>query len=232
MRISFIAAAFLVAIITGLAPSVAAQVSPARAAETSSAAPQSKNIDGIAARIGNDVVMESEVRQLEDYQQLIEGQAQSRSKVIEELVDQWIVKTEAATSNFPRPSVEDVSQEYQALTKQFSSPQQLEARMSQVGLTTDEVRNILERQLYYARFVDFKFHSSAAVTAAQIDAYYRQDFAPELQKRKISVPPIEKVETEIRELLTQEAINEKTAKWLEEAKAKLKIVIQPSGGGG
>lgn len=193
---------------------------------------QGKQIDGIAVRIGSDVVTESEVRQLEDYQRLIEGQAQSRSAVIQELVDQWIVRAEAATSNFPHPSADEVAQEYQALVKQFSGLDNLQKRMIEMGLTTDSVRQMLERQLYYTRFLNYKFHAAADVTSAQIESYYQKDFKAELAKRGLTVPPLDKVEAQIRELLTQEVINEKAAQWLADAKAKLKIVVQPSEGSG
>lgn len=193
---------------------------------------QGKQIDGIAVRIGSDVVTESEVRQLEDYQRLIEGQAQSRSAVIQELVDQWIVRAEAATSNFPHPTADEVAQEYQALVKQFSGLDNLQKRMIEMGLTTDSVRQMLERQLYYTRFLNYKFHAAADVTSAQIESYYQKDFKAELAKRGLTVPPLDKVEAQIRELLTQEVINEKAAQWLADAKAKLKIVVQPSEGSG
>lgn len=193
---------------------------------------QSRQIDGIAARIGNDVVTESEVRQLEDYQRLIDGQAQSRSAVIQELVDQWIVRAEAVTTNFPHPTQEDVAQEFQALVKQFTSLDNLQKRMSEIGLTSDGLRQLLERQLYYTRFLNYKFHAAAEVTSAQIESYYQKDFKSELAKRGLAVPPLDKVEAQIRELLTQEVINEKAAQWLAEAKAKLKIVIQPAEGSG
>ncbi len=202
------------------------------AAKTAAAATHRLTSDGIAARIGRDVVTDSEVRQLEDYQRLIDGQAQSRAKVVQELVDQWIVRTEAATAKFPHPTEREMTEEFQALRKQFSSPQQFQARLARAGLTQDEVRQVLERQLYYARFLDYKFHAASQVTRAQITAYYQKELAPQLKKKGAAVPPLDQVEAQIRQLLTQEEINQKAAQWLEEAKARLQIVIQPSGGGG
>lgn len=214
-----------------LSGAAGAQASPGRGA-SSSVATRGKEIDGIAARIENDVVTESEVRQLEEYQRLVDGQAQSRGEVIQELVDQWIVRAEAATTNFPHPAADDVAQEYQALVKQFASPDKLQKRMSDVGLAAGEVRQLLEHQLYYTRFLNYKFHAAAEVTSAQIEAYYQKDFTADVEKRGLAVPPLDKVEAQIRELLTQEAINEKAAQWLAEAKAKLKIVIEPAEGRG
>lgn len=210
-----------------------AQSQPAGPSSSASAAPQHPaEIDGIAARIGSDVLTDSEVRELEDYQKLVEGQAQDRAKVLGDLVDQWIVETDALASKFPHPTAADITLEFQTLLKQFPSREQFQTRLAQVGLTQDQVRQVIERQLYYVRFLDYKFHAATQVTVAQIQSYYQQDFIPQLQKRGVTIPPISQVEAQIRQLLTQEEINEKAAQWLEEAKARLRIVIQPLGGGG
>jgi hypothetical protein len=190
------------------------------------------SIDGIAARVGNDVLTESQVRELADYQKLVEGKAQPRTQILDELVDQWVVATDALATKFPHPTAAEVSLEFQTLLKQFPSREQFQARLAQVGLTQDQVRQVISDQLYYARFLDYKFHAVTQVTASEIQSYYQQDFLPQLQKRGLSVPPLTQVEAQIRQLLTQEDINERAAQWLEQAKARLRIIIQPVGGGG
>lgn len=206
--------------------------SSATAQNSSGTAPVTANIDGIAARVGTDVLAESEVRELGDYQELVEGRTQSRAQILDELVDQWVVRTEALATKFPRPTVAEVTLEFQTLLKQFPSREQFQARLAQVGLTQEEVRQIISNQLFYARFLDYKFHAATQISAAEIQSYYRQDFLPEVKKHGLAVPPLNQVEAQIRQLLTQEGINEKAARWLEQAKARLRIVIQPVGGGG
>jgi len=226
------------ALLLGLAWPAAGQTTPGRVltsqseSKTANAGSQAANIDGIAIRIGDDVVTDSEVQQLEDYQQLIDGHAEGRAQVLQELVDQWIVRTEAAATKFPHPSADEVSQEFQALVKQFKSSQEFQERLAHAGLTQDGLRQVIERQLYYVRFLNYKFHAAAQVTSAEIEAYYQKQLAPQLQKQGLTVPPLNQVEAQIKQLLTQEEINDKAAQWLEEAKARLRIVVQPSGGGG
>lgn len=200
--------------------------------KTASSTSSATNIDGIAAHVGNDVLTESEVRELEDYQKLVEGKAQPRAQILDELVDQWVVATDALATKFPHPTAADVSLEFQTLLKQFPSREQFQARLAQIGMTQDQVRQIISNQLYYARFLDYKFHAVTQVTASEIQSYYQQDFLPQLQKRGLSVPPLTQVEAQIRQLLTQEDINQRASQWLEQAKARLRIVIQPVGGGG
>jgi hypothetical protein len=232
--ISIFALVFSLAIVTRAQDPPARATAPPSNSTASPNAPtaQSTQIDSIAARIGNDVLTESEVRELQDYQKLVEGQAQNRAKVVEELVDQWIVETDALATKFPLPTTADITQEFQALLKQFPSRAEFDARLAQIGMTQDEVRQVIQRQLYYIRFLDYKFHAATQVTSRQIQSYYQQELGPQLQKRGLSVPPLDKVEAQIRQLLTQEEINEKATQWLDEAKARLRVVIQPPGGGG
>lgn len=234
-RIAAFSAVFFSLALAANAQSQSVRTSTSSASAATESDPSSQHaaeIDGIAARIGNDVLTDSEVRELEDYQKLVEGQPQSRAKVVGELVDQWVVETDALASKFPHPTAADVTLEFQTLLKQFPSREQFQARLAQIGLTQAQVRQVIEHQLYYVRFLDYKFHAATQVTTAQIQSYYQQDFIPQLQKRGLTVPPMSQVEAQIEQLLTQEEINEKAAQWLEEAKARLRIVIQPSGGGG
>jgi len=183
-------------------------------------------VDGIAARIEDDIITDSEVRELGTFQGLVDGKSKPRDEVIKELADQWIVRGEAAAAAFPEPSKEDVDHAYNELVKQFSSPQEFHDKCAALGLTNAAVRRILKQQLFLSRFVDYRFRPAAQVDQAQIQAYYHNEFAPQLEAKHQAVPPIEEVEDTIREVLTVRAISERAAKWLDETREHLKIDIE------
>ena len=54
-----------------------------------------QTIDGVAARIEDGILAESEVRELAAFQKLVDGQAKPREELLRELEDQWIVHGEA-----------------------------------------------------------------------------------------------------------------------------------------
>ncbi len=190
-----------------------------------------KVIDGIAASVEDDIIAESEVRELAAFQKLLEGGAKSRAEIIGELVDQWIVRTEAANAIFPHPSSSEVDEAYARLAKQAGSPEALRARMAELNLTEAETRRILERQLYLSRFLDYKFRTAIQIDPKQIDAYYQDELVPQLRSRGQAVPPRDSVEDQIREVLTQREINQRSARWLDEAKARLRIDVTSEGAG-
>jgi hypothetical protein len=199
-----------------------APMTPGAAAQT---------IDGVAARIEDDILTESEVRELAAFQQLVDGHSKSRAELIRELAAQWIVRGDANTAKFPRPSRADVDRAYSELVKQFKSPEEFQARCAAAGLTEAAVRRMLEEQLYLSRFIDFRFRPAAQISDEEIEKYYREEFAPRLQARGGPVPQLEDVSDTIREVLVQRAISARASKWLDETRDHLKIDVVTQGGG-
>ncbi len=185
--------------------------------------------DGIAARIEDDILTDSELRELAAFQQLVDGQAKTRPELIRELTDQWIVRGEANTAKFPSPSQADVDHAFAEFTKQFGSPERFEARRTAAGITEAAVRRILKQQLYLSHFLDYRFRPTAQVNEQQVEEYYDKEFAPQLKARGESVPPLEDVEDTIREVLVQRGINDRAAKWLDDTRERLKIDIVSKG---
>jgi hypothetical protein len=189
-----------------------------------------QTVDGIAARIEDDILTESEVRELTAFQQLADGHAKTRAEVIQELTEQWIVRGEAKTANYPMPSKEDVDRATTQFEEQFGSSAEFEKRRAAAGLTEAAIRRMVEQQLYLSRFIDYRFRPAAQVDEKQIAAYYNDEFAVQLKARGDTVPPLEDVDDTIREVLIQRAITDRANKWLEETRSNLKIDIVTEGG--
>jgi hypothetical protein len=186
--------------------------------------------DGVAARIEDDILTESEIRELAAFQQLADGQAKARPELIRELADQWIVRGEANAIKFPVPSHADVDHAFAEFARQIGSREQFEARLTAAGITEAAVRRILEQQLYLSRFIDYRFRSTAQVNEQQVQQYYDNEFAPQLKARGESVPALEDVEDTIREVLVRRGIDDRAAKWLDDTRGRLKIDILSNGG--
>jgi hypothetical protein len=189
-----------------------------------------QTVDGIAARIEDDIITESEVRELSAFQELVDGKQKRRDEIIKELADQWIVRGEAGLAAFPSPSSADVDRAYQQFVKQFPSEKDFQERCAALGLTEAAVRRILAQQLFLSRFIDYRFRPAAQVDEAEIEKYYHDELATQLEARKQPVPPLDEVEDTIREVLIQRAINERAAKWLDDTREQLKIDIVAKGG--
>ncbi|MGB9069566.1 MAG: hypothetical protein WCC21_13440, partial [Candidatus Acidiferrales bacterium] len=98
-------------------------------------APEGQVVDGVAARIEDDIILESEVRELGAFQKLVDGKEKPRDELIRELADQWVVRGEIETAKYPPPSATDVDRAYSQLAAQFGSPEEFARRCAAVGLT-------------------------------------------------------------------------------------------------
>ena len=184
-------------------------------------------VDAIAVRIEDDIITESEVRELAQFQQLVDGHAQRREDVIKELIDQWIVRNEANTTKFPMPSAEDVQHEYDRLVMHFHSADELNQKIAAAGLSEMAVRRMLEQQIFLTRFLDYRFRPAAQIGQSDIENYYEKEFVPQLKAKNQTVPPDDDVADTIREVLTQRSIDETSTKWLNDSRASLRIDISP-----
>jgi hypothetical protein len=186
-------------------------------------------IDGVAARIEDDIITESEVRELAAFQTLVDGHAKSRPELIQELADQWIAEGEARVAYYPQPSEEDVNLLFEQLQARFSSPDEFQKRAAEVGLTQSDIRRLLAKQLYLSRFLDYRFRPAAQVDQKQIEAYYNDQLVPELKQQGQPVPPLADVQDAIEEVLVQRVITDRASAWLKETRARLKVDILDQG---
>ncbi len=206
-----------------------AQAQEAAIAPASPPANGAQTVDGVAARIEDDILTESELSELAAFQQLVDGHAQPRDERIRELEDQWIVRGEAATAKFPQPTKDEVESAYARLVGQFPSSEAFRSRCAAVGLTEAGVRRLLTQQFYLSRFLDYRFRPAVQVDQTQIQAYYRDEFTPQMKSRGQSAPPLDDVTDAIREVLVQRAINDRAKQWLDDTRARLSIDVVSQG---
>jgi hypothetical protein len=202
-----------------------AQIQPSSGETSPANAGNSGRIDGVAARIEDDIITESEVRELAAFQQLVDGKSKSRTEILTELGDQWMIRSEANTAKYPEPSSADLDRAYAEFVKQFPSAEDFKRRCADAGLSEPAVRRLVQQQLYLARFIDYRFRPAAQITDQQVADYYREEFVPQLKARNADVPPLDEVDDTIREVLIQRAINDRAQKFLDENRGRLKIDI-------
>lgn len=193
------------------------------------AASAQRVVDRIVARVGNGAIAQSELNELGRYQMLVDGREQPAEDRLRDLAEQWIVEREAALSGYTASGKPQVEKAYAELQKRFGSKQAFEARLKQLGLTDAEVKHLQERELFLARFLDYKFRPEAQVEEQQVEAYYRNTLEPELKKSGQAVPSLEQVADQVRELLIQKQISQKAEQWLNQMRARWKV--ETVGGG-
>jgi hypothetical protein len=180
-------------------------------------------VDRIAARVENDVILESEVRQLRSYQQLVDGKSENDEQILDRLIDQWVVRTEAETARFPLPSDADVQRSMDRLKKSFASPAEYETRKQQSGLTDSDLRAISAAQLYLSNYLDSRFRPSVQIDAKAVEDYYQNGVVVRAKARGQEPPSLEASREYIQEFLVQQGINDQADIWLKESRSRLHV---------
>jgi len=180
-------------------------------------------VDRIAARIENDVILLSEVRELGRYQQFLDGKSETEDQLLDRLIDQWIVRTEAEASHFPQPSEEDIDRGVERVQKSFASPEESESRKKECGLGDAEVRHMVAAQLYLSNYLDSRFRPSVQVDAKAIEDFYQHALVPKAKERGQAPPSLDEARDLIQEALVQNGITEQADRWLKESRGRLHI---------
>jgi hypothetical protein len=189
-------------------------------------APAQQIVDRIVARIEDDIITLSEVRELAAYQQLIDGRSEPDDRVLSELIEQWVINNEAIASYFPAPAASEVDREVARIEGRFPSQQGYRDRLVALGLSQEAVRRMVTREIYLARYLDYKFRPSVQVSDDDIAKYYQQELASALTAKGEKIPALTAVTDQIREVLVQKGIDDRAASWLDQTKSRLKIEIE------
>jgi hypothetical protein len=180
-------------------------------------------VDRVAARIENDIILMSDIRTLNRYQQFLDGKSETDAQILDRLIDQWIVRTEANVSRFPPPSAGDIERSVEAVRKSFASTEEYEARKKQIGLSEAEVREMAAAQLYLSSYLDSRFRPGVQIDPKTIDDFYQKSVVPRAKARGQEPPPLDEARELIQEALVQRGINDQADQWLIESKARLHI---------
>ena len=182
-----------------------------------------ETIDRIVARVENDIILLSEVRGLSQYQWFLDGKTETDAAVLDRLIDQWVVRTEADTARFPHPTEAEIARDFERLKKSFATPEEFEARKKQAALNDAELRAFLAAQLYLSSYLDSRFRPSVQVDPKAIQDFYESGVVPRAKARGQEPPTLEAARETIQETLIQMGINEQADRWLKESRARLHV---------
>jgi hypothetical protein len=182
-------------------------------------------LDRIAARIEDDVILLSEVRTLSRYQKFVDGKSETDAQILDRLIDQWVVRSEAESARFPRPSDADVQRNVERLKKSFASPAEYEARKKQSGLSDGDIQAMAAAQLYLSNYLDSRFRPAVQIDSKAVEDYYQNGVVVRAKARGQEPPTFEASREYIQEFLVQQGINEEADRWLKESRGRIHVEI-------
>jgi peptidyl-prolyl cis-trans isomerase SurA len=180
-------------------------------------------VDRIVARIENDVILLSDVRSLSEYQLFVEGKSEGDAQILDRLIDQWIVRTEATAARTPPPSDADIERGLKRLRQGFDSDQDYESRRRLSGLSEADLRRITADQVFLNNYLESRFRPTVQVDEQAIQDFYNRSVVPRAQARGTAPPTLDAARDIIQEALVQRGINQQADVWLKESHARLRV---------
>ena len=83
------------------------------------------------------------------------------------------------------------------------------------GLTQADVLDRIRLQIEILRFLDLRLRPLVRVDFRSVNQYYRDQYLPELRRRGAKDVPIAEVSDKIREILTQQRLDEQIQAWMQ-----------------
>lgn len=187
-------------------------------------------VDRIAATVNDAAIPESEVRRAMLVSALEpapnETREAFRERVIDALIDQYLEYQDAVRFGSAQPDAADVTAAMDklrdGLRKQGKNPDDEFAR---AGMTAEDVRSALERQLVISRYLKERFAPLAYADEAQAREEYEKRYAPERRAAGQPVEPFEAVAEQMRSSYSERAFDEEVAKWLKDLRQRSRISI-------
>jgi peptidyl-prolyl cis-trans isomerase SurA len=131
--------------------------------------------------------------------------------LVQRLIEQTLIREQI--QQFPGLEIADeqVQSQVAAIEKKVGGAEKL----AQMKVDSGALQDRLRWQLQVMKFIDYRFRQFVVVDTKEIEAYYQNQFLPELQKRNVvPAPGLPEVEERIRKIVTEEKLNTQVDEWL------------------
>jgi parvulin-like peptidyl-prolyl isomerase len=189
-------------------------------------------IDRIVATVNGRVVLLSDwedticFEAFADARPLAQVSDQDRAAALNRLIDQELLREQIAPADIEKVSAEQVQQKIAALRSLYpaaTSEDGWRSLLASYGLDEAKLQVRVKQELGMLQQIDARLRPSVQVDSASVEAYYRDTFLPELHKAGAADVPLSEVSGRIREILTQQKVNELFTSWMQTLRRESRI---------
>lgn len=189
-------------------------------------------VDRVAAVVGDEIVLESEIRKLVAVGFLERNPGESDAAYRDRVLDQRIVdvlrERQLRRSGGFDPKPEEVEARVAALEARLSSVRGVPASeaLAAAGTTREELAAWVRRGLALDSFVKERLAPGLKVTEADLRAYYDSTFLEAAKEHRLAaVSSFEDVREEIRDVVRELKLNAEIERWTAQLRGETRILI-------
>jgi hypothetical protein len=149
------------------------------------------------------------------------------NRVLNLVISQRLILQEAERLPAIEPTEQEIKNRTDELVKLFPSQAEFQERVQRVGLSADQLREIVRQRLTIEKYLDFRFRSFTVVTQKEVEDYYRDVYVPRLRRQQPGrlVPELAEAYKDIEAELTESKIESETDEFLDSARERAEITI-------
>ena len=149
------------------------------------------------------------------------------NRALQLVIDQRLIAQEAQNLPSIAPTDKEVEDELSDLAKGFPTSTELLRRAERVGLTAEQLRDIVSQRVRIKKYLNFRFRQFIVVNPEEAISYYRDVWVPRYRQSRpgVIVPTFEQKKGEIQDELTESKVESDIDTFLENARAAAEIVI-------
>jgi hypothetical protein len=153
--------------------------------------------------------------------------SEALNRTLQLIINQRLIYQEAEKLPTIIPTEKEITDELTTLIKLFPSQADFMERAQRVGLTTEQLREIIRQRVAIEKYLDFRFRSFTVVTPKEVSDYYRDVYTPRFQRQYPGriVPTFEQVSKQLEAQLTEDKIESETTSFLDTARERAEITI-------
>jgi len=193
-------------------------------------------LDRIVAIVNGHIILQSDWDDAQRYAAFVDRRpldqvrTEDRKAALDQLIDQELLREQMHASDFPHVPDQEVGKRVQEIRKQYpgtETEQGWKAVLARYGLTDEELKRRVALELDVMRLVDARLRPSISIDSKTIESYYNQQLLPQLRQSGGQEVPLAEASPQIKELLTQQKMNELLVAWLQNLRSGSEIRTEP-----
>lgn len=191
-------------------------------------------IDRIVATVNGHIILQSDWNDALRYEALLSARSlsdfndQQRRDILDRLIDQELLAEQMKSASFLHATEAEAADEVTAARKLYpeaATDDGWRQVLSRFGLTEKMLLAHVRQQIDLMRLVDAHLRPAVQIDSKSVEAYYREKFVPQLKQSGADEVPLADVSAKIRELLTQEKVNELMVSWLQSLRSESRVSV-------
>ena len=194
------------------------------------AAAAAEVVDRIVATVNDSAIPESELRRALVVSALERQPGETaeayRARVLDALIEERLEYDDAQRFGLAAPDATEIGKAMENLRERLrAAGKDPDAEFAAAGMSVDDVRASIERQLVIAAYVRERFAPMSYADEEQAREEYEKRYVPEEKAAGRTPAPYDQVAAEMRRRYSVRIFDEQVARWLKDLRQKARISI-------